>query len=94
MSRAPEIKTKAPGKGDLVVGHKVYAFMRGGLPAIPGEIVEATDAAVTMKVDPFVVVMTGCKKHVRWTWRRSVGAYQEAGTRTRKGVGLGFVTNP
>lgn len=33
MTKHPQ----APKKGDLVVGHQVYAFMPNGLPAVPAK---------------------------------------------------------
>lgn len=85
MARA--IPTKAPSKGDLVVGHRVWAFMPKDLPAIAGVIVEASDASVVMEVSAFLSAL-GLPRRSRWTWRRSVGAYQQAGTKTQPGVGL------
>lgn len=86
------IKTQRPNKGDLVVGHKVYAFMPGDLPAIPGTIVavSASGHSVTMEVDR-VLSIFGLPRRTEWTWRRSVGAYQEKRSRTSAGWGLALV---
>src|SRR3546814_17811721 len=71
---------------DLVVGHRVWAFMPGDLPAIKGVIVKSAPGAVTMEVSEFLAAL-GLPRRSRWTWRRSVKAYQQEGTRTEPGVG-------
>lgn len=88
MSRT--IKTRKPCKGDLVVGHKVYAFFADPeLPAIRGEVVRAakSGASVTLDVGEFFSIL-GLPRRTRWTWRKSVCAYQPAGERTKQGTGL------
>lgn len=90
---AKAIQLKRVAKGDLVVGHRVYAFMPDGLPAVPGIIVEATDRAVVMQIDGFLAAL-GLPRKSRWTWRRSAGSYQQAGARTRKEVGLALDPRP
>ena len=81
------IQLKAPRKGDLVKGHRVFAMMPDGLPAVPGVIIEAGDAAVVMEVDPLLAAF-GLPRRSRWTWRRSVSAYQQKGAKTQRGCGL------
>jgi len=86
------VKTQRPGKGDLVIGHKVYAFMPGDLPAVPATVVavSASEHSVTVEVDR-VLAAFGLPRRSEWTWRRSVGAYQEKNSRTSPGWGLALV---
>lgn len=86
------IKTKAPGKGDLVVGHKVYAFVGNDLPAIPCHVVAVSKSGheVTVEVDG-VLVALGLPRRTTWTWRRSVSAYQDKNAKTQRGHGLALV---
>lgn len=93
MNARRTVPTKAPAKGDLVVGHRVWAFMPGDLPAVKGVIVAATPGAVTMEVSEFLAAL-GLPRRSRWTWRRSVNAYQQSGTRTQNGVGLALECLP
>jgi len=83
------VKTIAPAKGDLVIGHRVIAFFGGQLPCVPGEIVDVspTGHRVTMQIND-VLKMFGLPKRSVWTWRRSVGAYQDINAPTRRGCGL------
>jgi hypothetical protein len=86
------IKTVAPKKGDLVAGHKVYAFFPK-LPAVPGKIVAVSESghSVTFEVGAVLAVM-GLPRCTEWTWRKSVNAYQQKGSRTERGGGLALVT--
>lgn len=90
---AKTIPTKRIGKGDLVKGHRVFAIMGNGLPAVPGVIIEASDSSATMQVGE-VLSIFGLPRRTRWTWRRSVQAYQQDCTRTRQGVGLVLDARP
>lgn len=89
---AARIRTQKPAKGDLVVGHKVYAFLPGGLPAVPGKIVAVSDSghSVTFEVGE-VLTMFGLPRRTEWTWRKTVHAYQQKGSRTSAGWGLALV---
>src|SRR3546814_16844444 len=69
------------------------AFMPGDLPAIKGVIVKSAPGAVTMEVSEFLAAL-GLPRRSRWTWRRSVKAYQQEGTRTQPGVGLALECLP
>lgn len=82
------IRTSAPQKGDLVPGHRVYA-MFPRLPAVPGRIVDVSTSghSVTMEVDGILAAF-GLPRRTVWTWRIEVGAYQQKGERTKRGVGL------
>ena len=86
------IQTQLPSKGDLVPGHDVYAFMPRDLPAIRGRIVAASDSGhrVTLEIDAGLAIF-GLPRRTEWTWRRSVGAYQEKNSRTSKGWGLALI---
>lgn len=86
---AHTIKTQAPKKGDLVVGHTVYAISTNNTPAVPGKIVAVSDSghSVTMEIDR-VLAAFGLPRRTEWTWRASVGAYQQKGTATKRGGGL------
>ena len=89
------IKTERISKGDLVPGHKVYAFFDDpDLPAVPGEIVStsASGHSVTMAVETLLSVF-GLPKRTEWTWRASAGTYQQKGTRTKPECGLARVIN-
>lgn len=89
---AKMIKTEAPKKGDLVVGHKVYAFFHD-LPAVPANVVAVSKSGheVTIQIDRMLAILGASK--VRWdfTWRTSAKAYQPKGEPTRKGCGLALV---
>jgi hypothetical protein len=92
MMSAAVIRTQKPRKGDLVVGHDVYAFLPGDLPAVPGKIVATSDSghSVTMEVGR-VLAAFGLPRRSEWTWRENVGAYQQKGSRTSPGWGLALV---
>jgi len=81
------IPTAWPHKGDLVRGHRVFAYLGNGLPAVPGKIVEATEATVVMEVDAVLGIL-GLPRRTRWTWRKGVGTYQQHGQRSQPGIGL------
>lgn len=87
------IPTRRPMKGDLVVGHRVFAIMPKGLPAVPGTITEATPSTVTMEVGEVLSVL-GLPRRTKWTWRASCQAYQQQGERSRAGVGLVIDSRP
>jgi hypothetical protein len=86
------IKTEAPRKGDLVVGHAVY-IMLPKLPAVPGRIVAVSDSghSVTVEIDRVLAVLGGMRRRWEFTWRASAGAYQPKGERTRPGCGIARV---
>lgn len=80
------IPTAWPGKGDLVKGHRVFAYWPG-LPAVPGVIIAASDARVKMEIEPGLSIL-GLPRRTEFTWRRSYGSYQQAGLPSRSGAGL------
>lgn len=91
---ARPIKARAPKAGDLVVGHRVFAVMPKGLPSVPATVVEVIGrSAVVIEIAPALACF-GLPRRTRWTWRRSVGAYQQAGYPTRPGVGLALDPRP
>lgn len=85
MSRG-SIPTQWPDKGDLVPGHRVWAYAPG-LPAVPGRVVSATAATVTVELDTILAVL-GLPKRSTWTWRGGPGRYQQKGTSGRKAMSL------
>jgi hypothetical protein len=87
------IRTKAPARGDFVVGHKAVAFHSGGLPCVRGRIVAVDDngRSVEFEVNNLLLAAFGFPKRTRWTWRRSIKAYQHEHSRTRRGEGLALV---
>jgi hypothetical protein len=89
---AKPIKTQRPHKGDLVVGHQVYAFLPNNLPAVPAKVVavSASGHAVIIEVDR-VLAIFGLPRRTEWTWRKQVTAYQQKGERTSPGWGLALV---
>lgn len=93
--KAPPIKTKAPGKGDLVVGHRVYAFVARDLPAVPGKVVEVSPSGHMVRVEANeTLVLFGLPRFCRFTWRKDVGAYQQIHQKTEKGLGLALRVGP
>ena len=88
---AKTIKTRRPCKGDLVAGHKVYAFFPE-LPAVPGAIAEVSKsgASVVFDVGP-VYAAFGLPRRSRWTWRKSICSYVPATDRTKQGFGLAII---
>lgn len=90
---ATTIKTRAPEKGGLVVGHAVYAFFdHHDIPAILGTITNVSPSGTSVVFDAGPVLAAfGVPRRTTWTWRRSVGSYQPAGERTKRGIGLAIV---
>lgn len=87
LSRDSIIYAKEPDRGDLVVGHRVFAFLGGRRRyAVPGEIVEALDHTVVVQVRR--PTRFNVPKLTRWTWRPEVRTYQRHGQPTRPEVGL------
>jgi hypothetical protein len=87
--RLPTIKTVAPKKGDLVVGHRVYAFVARDLPAVPGKVVEVSPSGHMVRVETNeTLVLFGLPRFCRYTWRKDAGAYQQINQKTEKGLGL------
>lgn len=94
MARAksrPVIEIRRPAKGDIVKGHKVYIFCGDDLPAVPAEVISVAKSGVRVTVDVGAVYgALGLPRRTDWTWRESMRSYQQAGTRTRQGHGLGI----
>jgi hypothetical protein len=88
------IKTEAPGKGDLVVGHEVYAFFPK-LPAVPAKVVavSASGASVTIQIDAVLAVLGSMKRRWEFSWRGKHGTYQPKGSKSMTGCGLARVVN-
>ena len=86
-----KLTTQAPGKGDLVKGHCVAMFWPG-LPYIRGKVVSVSKSghAVEVEIDR-VLSAFGLPRRSRWTWRRSVNAYQHQHERTKRGAGLALL---
>jgi hypothetical protein len=93
----PTIKTSAPNKGDLVPGHKVYAFFPD-TPAIPATVVSASQSGheVVIEFQEALTVLFDLPLRTEWTWRdgKPIGSYQQKGAKTKKGVGLALVRKP
>lgn len=83
------IRTQAPKKGDLVVGHRVYAFVAKDLPAVPGKVVEVSPSGHMVRVETNeTLVLFGLPRFCRYTWRKEVEAYQQINQPAKKGLGL------
>ncbi len=87
------IPTEKPGKGDLVKGHRVWVFSADDAPAIPGKVVEVSPSGHRVKIDFGAFAAFGLSKR-DFTWRRSVGAYQDCKDRTREGYGVALDRRP
>lgn len=89
---AKVIKTEAPAKGDLVVGHEVYAYFPE-LPAVPAKVVEisASGASVTIEIDGVLAALGGMKRRWEFSWRAKHGSYQPKGSKSTPGCGLARV---
>ena len=89
---AAVIRTQRPKKGDLVVGHKVYAILPGNLPAIRAKVIATSPTGHTLTIDVGELFsILGIPRRTEWTWRKSVHAYQQKGSRTSPGWGLALI---
>ena len=89
------LQTIRPKKGDFVPGHQAMAFLGGDLPCVRGRITYASKSGhcVEFEVNRVLEVM-GFPRRSCWTWRKSVGAYQQRGWPTRNGQGLAIIKSP
>jgi len=86
------IRTKAPGKGDLVPGHNVAMFWPN-LPALTGTVVDVSESGhqIIVELDAAIAAFIGSDRRIRWTWRQNAASYQQLGQRTQEGCGLALI---